>query len=422
MASMGAYLRKRLIIASSIFLSCGTVYNEIFLGHFNPISIVIGHYPLTPIMVGDVRRVQLFFILFGLVCLGITFVLKDSGRIDFTIRRRVLCGMVSVLCFLSLLILIAELSISPFLFLTRMHIEDKRLGWKMNPGVTSVWDGVMTSINYKGGRGTELDYDNTDGVTRILYLGDSVIFGYRIEHDRNTVPELTEQSLNGASIRTESINSGVCGYSPWQEYEYLRSEGIRYDPDLVVVSIVLNDFTDKLFMSGPDRQFKGFELFLSQPEKYPLSRISHIVLYARFLRTAFDLRHYMVLNRRFTKRPEHNMFNDHWEATLSSIDKICAFCRKRNIKVLFVLFPAAWQLQDDHAAKPQARIRSHLEQLQVSSLDLLPTLRAAAQSGKAIDEYFMDVWHLTPKGNTLIAGPIAESIASILRREGQHQP
>ena len=417
MAVMQAYWRRRFIIAGSILLSWAAAYNEILLSRYNPVSIIISRYPLTSVMVGDVRRAQACFILLGLACIAAAFLSQKIKRFDIAIKQRVTWGIVSALCFLLLLIAIAELTLSPFIHLTEMHVEDERLGWKMTPGATSVWDGVQTTINSKGLRGVELDYAKPDGVARLLYLGDSVIFGYRIEDDRNTIPALTEHSLNAASIRVESINSGVCGYSPWQEYEYLRSEGIKYEPDLVVASIVLNDFTDKLFMTRTDGHFEGFELFLSHTKRNRIWRMSHIALYARFLLTSFDLRHYMVLNRRFTRRPEHNMFSEHWNATFTSIDKISTFCRENNIKLLFVLFPALWQLQNDDTLKPQARIQSHLIERQVPTLDLLPFLRSQLRHQEDIDEHFMDVWHMTPKGNALVAGRIAESVATMLSDE-----
>ena len=406
---MAAYLQKRLVIAGAILLACGTLYNEIFLRHYNPISIIVGPYPLTPLIVRDIRWIQFCHLLAGLACVAIAFLLHRKAGPARKITRRLVSHLVTGFCFLALLLLIAECSLSPFIYLSNMHVEDEHLGWKLNPGVTSVWDGVRTSINEKGVRGSELAYEKPAGMLRILFLGDSVIFGYRIEEDQDTVPSLAARQLAAASFSVQSINAGVCGYSPWQEYEYLRREGIKYDPDLVVVSIVLNDVTDKMFLQGPGGQFEGFELLLSQTNRNRFWNTSHTGLYCRFLQTAFQLRHYMVLNRRFTRRPEHGMFREHLNATFTSIDRISAFCSERDVKLLFVLYPCSWQLQDESEVTPQSIIQAHLDTLNVPALDLLPVLRAAADYENDVEELFMDVWHMTPEGNALVAGRIAEA-------------
>jgi lysophospholipase L1-like esterase len=80
--------------------------------------------------------------------------------------------------------------------------------------------------------------------TRILFLGDSVTFGWRLPFDETFV-ERTQRELRerfpGRTIRC--INAGVPGYSLFQGWRVLEREGFAYQPDLVVLAFGPNDTT-----------------------------------------------------------------------------------------------------------------------------------------------------------------------------------
>src|SRR5262249_20912445 len=82
------------------------------------------------------------------------------------------------------------------------------------PGASALLQGVPVTINSKGLRDNEYDYEPRPGVTRILALGDSVTFGWgvRLEH---TYPKVLERLLNhGASQGSyEVLNGGVGNYT-----------------------------------------------------------------------------------------------------------------------------------------------------------------------------------------------------------------
>ena len=82
---------------------------------------------------------------------------------------------------------------------------------------------------------------------RVLFLGDLVAFGYGqkdYEHVfPNEVQPLIAQRLKQP---VETINASTPGFGTWQERRYLVREGIKYQPDLVIVAFVLNDFIDNM--------------------------------------------------------------------------------------------------------------------------------------------------------------------------------
>ena len=71
---------------------------------------------------------------------------------------------------------------------------------------------------------------------RILFIGDSVTFGWGVRHDE-TFPARVEWILRERfpEVRTLSINAGVPAYSLFQGWRFLMTEGLDYEPDVVVL-------------------------------------------------------------------------------------------------------------------------------------------------------------------------------------------
>jgi len=117
---------------------------------------------------------------------------------------------------------------------------DPYLGLFHEPGFTGTVDGVTYTHNAKGLRDREVPYDKPSGRQRILMVGDSLTWGYGVG-DGETFSDVLERSLPG----TEVINLSVAGYGNGQELLLLRHEGLRYEPDQVVlVFCVANDVED----------------------------------------------------------------------------------------------------------------------------------------------------------------------------------
>jgi hypothetical protein len=118
--------------------------------------------------------------------------------------------------------------------------HDAQLGWSNSPGAHGVFDHphfrINVHINAKGLRDRDYSYDRTPGTRRILVVGDSFVWGYGVEQGE-TFPKV----LEGRLLRVEVINAGVAGYGTDQELLWLRSEGVRYRPDLVILEMCGND-------------------------------------------------------------------------------------------------------------------------------------------------------------------------------------
>ena len=93
--------------------------------------------------------------------------------------------------------------------------------------------------NAHGQRDKERATEKPPGVRRILLLGDSVVEGYRLRHDETISHQLEElfQDEN-----TEVLNFGVSAYCTRAEVELLEVKGLKFNPDVVVLVFVENDF------------------------------------------------------------------------------------------------------------------------------------------------------------------------------------
>ncbi len=121
------------------------------------------------------------------------------------------------------------------------YLHDPHLGWRNIPGWSATTNGKKLTINSRGLRDREYALAKPAGVKRILVLGDSYTWGYGVA-DEEIYTEVLERSLAKRGARVQVINSGVSGWGTDQEYLFLEREGIKYQPDLVVLALfIIND-------------------------------------------------------------------------------------------------------------------------------------------------------------------------------------
>jgi lysophospholipase L1-like esterase len=132
---------------------------------------------------------------------------------------------------------------------------DALLGWRLRPNLEDAyWDYTVFSTNADHLRYPERVGRKESGALRVLCMGDSVTFGYRVpvawpehpeQHDREArpYPALLEQRLRAARPgRTiEVIPLAVPGYTSHQGLAWLRRDIGRYRPDLVTLCYGWND-------------------------------------------------------------------------------------------------------------------------------------------------------------------------------------
>lgn len=124
--------------------------------------------------------------------------------------------------------------------------NDPELFWRLAPNVSlpdadALLRGVVSNA---AGLRTEraIPLEKPPREIRILFLGDSVTFGWRLPHDQ-AFPYLVEQRLRARfpELDITCINAGVPGYTLFQGWRFLVTRGLRYEPDLVVLAFGFNE-------------------------------------------------------------------------------------------------------------------------------------------------------------------------------------
>jgi len=418
-------VRMLLTGAGAILLAAAVAYNELFLGALVP------NLDNDPGVVHRVRLVELYLALSGVALIVSGWLSARVNVLRRLARRPWVTHLVLVVLAIGVPLGIAELTLRPFTVLQRKSTifeRDPDLGWRLRPGAEDHWFGTPVTINAKGLRGPELDYAKPPGAFRVLYLGDSVTFGFGLPDHEQTFPYRTGEALRSEmpAVAVETINAGVDGYSPWQERLFLEREGLRYDPDLVVLAFVLNDVTEKLNLVRFGGSSEGFQLsnsYASRMER--LASHSAIVQTARSLgarlRFGEDVREGARRQQRVEVRtlvddPDDPEIRKAWEMTAENLHGLFSLTREHDVPILLVLVPFRFQLDDPEGSSgPQQKAGAIASEAEVAVLDLLPVLAARMRDrGETPNDYYLDADHLTALGNEIVGRALADRIV----REG----
>jgi lysophospholipase L1-like esterase len=117
-------------------------------------------------------------------------------------------------------------------------VHDPTLGWRPRAGYRS----ESLNVNSRGARGLrEVPYEKARDEQRIVAIGDSFTFGCV----GGNAPVITDDGVYTAQLEERLgatvVNLGVEGYGTGQQLLYLREEGLRYDPDLVLLCVFVDD-------------------------------------------------------------------------------------------------------------------------------------------------------------------------------------
>ncbi|MFQ5669538.1 MAG: SGNH/GDSL hydrolase family protein [Acidobacteriota bacterium] len=288
----------------------------------------------------------------------------------------------------------------------------RTLIWELVPG----WNGRegygTVNINSLGLREREFSPAKSDGVFRVLCVGDSVTFGHWVEAEQAFPRRLEALLQRGSSSTIQVINAGVPGYSPFQELAWLREKGWDLKPDLVVVGFVLNDVVERFMTLAA---YGGANTTLGVDTTATLAPLH------RWLRRTAFFRFVISLLRRGQARREvysvRRLFDDPllpridaaWRRTESELDKMVMAARQRKVPLCLVVFPFRFQIAEKADPRPQQRLKSWAEAAGVPLVDLTRDFQRLG-AGRA----FLDQDHPTPSGH-LVA---AQAIAKAIRRHG----
>ena len=219
---------------------------------------------------------------------------------------------------------------------------------------------TRSKLNRYGFNDQEYTLRKAPGLTRIAVLGDSFIWGVGVE-DQVIWTNKLARLLNQNGVKSEILNWGKPGWSTLDEYRFLKSDGIRYDFDLLLVAFVVNDTV------MDDSNIKRFiytggiiDRLIVQPISrylFPNAISLTVDLINGFFDSFFDYGYIKWLNKVYT---EENLKK--YQALLKEMSE---YCHARHIRMLFVMTP------ENHHSWLQQRFEKVIPLLENAKIDYL---------------------------------------------------
>lgn len=290
---------------------------------------------------------------------------------------------------------------------------DPLLLWKLKPNLKEVvWDFTVVSTNPQGLRA---DYPVTAkpaGVFRVICLGDSVTFGYRVpavwpdkpaEYDRSwqPYPILIEQQLRAANPdrKIEVIVMAVPGYTSHQGRAWLENKIDEWDPDLLTVSFGWNDVS---FSDAPDRETLRTEWY-AVTVRWVIDNSQAFAHVTKWLRSGkpTDRRGIKPVPRVSEIEYLNNMFG------------MVDLASQRNVKTVVIATPYRDRNTNPREAELINRYRSSLraaaQQRQIPFLEVTELTEAA---GGINEGWFGELIHPNHMGHRLLASELLKLFAA----------
>lgn len=255
------------------------------------------------------------------------------------------------------------------------------------PNSSSVLMGVPVQINSKGLRDYEYAYEKPAGTYRILVLGDSITFGWGLTFEK-TFSKRLEAMLRLRNNQTrkyvtiEVVNAGIGNYNTMQELAYLKREGIKYEPDEVLLAYYLND---------PEKTQKEINA--------PLW-IRKLITRAFFISTKNKIFAAFNARRRYNFYYKSLYSEKQWEGHQGTLLDLVKTTRDRGIRLTISIFPEFHDLQNYLFLDIHERVAGFFQSHGCLVLDALKVF-----NGKAARQFWVarDDPHPDAKANQLFA-------------------
>lgn len=290
---------------------------------------------------------------------------------------------------------------------------DPLLLWRLKPNLNhAVWDFTVLSTNAQSFRADYPIAEKPAGTYRIVCLGDSVTFGYRVpvvwpdkpsEYDPEWLPYpmLIEKHLRSANPyrQIEVFPMAVPGYTSHQGLAWLRRDIRRLQPDIVTASFGWNDVS---LSDIPDRD-------AIRTDWYPVAvrwLIDHSQAFAHATRWLRN-RNQVAPQRRIAPAPRVSE-----KEYLNNFSAIVELAQKEKAGLLVIGAPYRDATTNPPEAKLMKEYRTALQasmkEKQVPYLEILELTEAASPANEG---FFGELIHPNHMGHRLLASEALKLMA-----------
>jgi hypothetical protein len=294
----------------------------------------------------------------------------------------------------------------------KRHGTENQPYYLLQPNDDYLWEGIPVHTNSYGLRSDEFRVPKPEGTYRILNLGDSIALGWEV-HQEDTYGKKLESMLNEQQSEQhyEVINAGIPGWNLESERNFLLQEGLRFQPDLVLLDLtIVNDIYGK----GPavSDNYTIFQFLRDNTYGWPFLTTQIRFLLAQQLGPeAFP-----VLNPPRNASAYYPLDENSpvWDDIWALIDEMKQASEEQGVEFMIIAFPTAFQLNSaKHPDVPQQVIKQRANMAGIDFVDLLPTYQSICNEApaNACEGYenllFADVWmHPNSLGHQIAAQEI----------------
>lgn len=250
--------------------------------------------------------------------------------------------------------------------------------------------------NRYGLRGPDFSAQKPPGVTRILILGDSFVFGEGVK-DEDTVTAQLQRLLNARGNETfEIINTAVGSWDTDCEVNYLERYGLSFEPDIVMVGYVLNDTPSDIGVDMWDN--------VTSTSQNRALRESYLVSYV----------YSMIAQRTRTRRFVAEMVasarerRNEWEYSFAALSRGQELATSIGARYIVFIYPFLYELSDRYPFTGlHAMVVDYCRAHDIEVIDLLPDYIGSRAS---------DLWvhprdpHPNAKGHHIAAQVLADHL------------
>lgn len=314
--------------------------------------------------------------------------------------------------------------------LSRRNHEDLGVGirsWTvhhtMRPGYQGLGDpGENQEIrtNSFGLRGPEPLVPKRHDVFRILFLGDSFTYGWKVRRKDRFTERLQSKLKAPGEKKMECVNGGLISYAPILSYLQYKHHLHILDPNLVVLSFDMSDLQDHQdYKDDTVFDHKGRPLFCQEKTLgQPRGSVPDLLFFRWMgIRQAHSAAIELRGRYDWTRDGESKDWSSEAQEALMPIKHLADLLKINNIPLVLATYPQPWQAHPQ--ASPRVRgwlgvsentihtedrpfqiIEAFARHHGIAYVNVTPSFRDYPQTTRL---YFQDDFHFTPKGHAVYA-------------------
>ena len=304
---------------------------------------------------------------------------------------------------------------------------DEKLHYKHRRNITRNWNEYGKKpiiINEYGQHDDSYPIRKEKKELRILNLGDSITMGHGVTKDETYSKYLEiilSDSINNYQT-IQAINTGVQGYSTFQELEVLRDH-LYLQPDVVTLGFCLNDITEPFEVN---KNLGGTGLDYHRVTQAPNKFLSYLLNETGFGRLIQEIRISQFdthqakddeINeiKKMLLHQDDRVYKAQFNFILNNLLEIISLCYAEGVDLIILIFPYTFQV-DSNLRWVQDILRKEFSEHGVSCIDFLEIFENITRSdANKLQEYYLDEDHLTPLGHKIVAMEISKIIINELK-------